>query len=659
MGHLRHVIGVLCAFLGLAPALAQTPDLSQASLEELMNIKVISASKYLQSSESAPSLVTVITAEQIQQYGYRTLADILRSVGAFYVTYDRNYSYVGVRGFARPGDYNTRMLLLMDGHRLNDNVDDWAYVGTEFILDVDLIERVEIIRGPASSLYGSNAFFAVVNVVTKRGPQIDGVELSAEAGSFNSYQGRVTYGKRLQPFELLLSGTYYTSPGQNLFFPEFNSPSENFGLAAHGDDDRSRSLFAELGIKKFAFRAAYNLREKGIPTASFGDIFNHPGSRTFDIHRFFEAQYQTTLPGDWELSLRASHDFYHYWGRYMWSDPAIPSPILNVDSAWGEWWGSEARLTRILFDKHRLTAGFELRDNLRQDQQNYDLRPFTPYFEQHHSSWVGALYLQDEFSLSSSFLFNLGIRHDQYSTFGGTTNPRLALIYRPREATNLKLLYGTAFRAPNVYELYLQSNSQIPNPGLRPESISTAELVLEQTLNRHLRLAVSGYHSRISGLISQIPDPETGLFIYRNWDKVSSKGLELELRGRWMGGLEGHAAYNLQRTNDRDTGQGLTNSPLHLAKLGVVVPVVRNKLFASLDSWCTSRRRTLSGSSVGGFPVFNATLLSRQLGEHAEFSASLYNLFDRNYADPGSEEHRQDALQQDGRNFRVKLTFRF
>jgi iron complex outermembrane receptor protein len=89
------------------------------------------------------------------------------------------------------------------------------------------------------------------------------------------------------------------------------------------------------------------------------------------------------------------------------------------------------------------------------------------------------------------------------------------------------------------------------------------------------------------------------------------------------------------------------------------VPVVNNKFFASLDSWYMSRRRTLSGSSVGGFAVLNASLLSRNLGRHAELSAGLYNLFDKNYADPGAEEHVQDALRQDGRSFRVKLTFRF
>src|SRR6185437_11304277 len=274
----RAAIAMASLLVGSVILSAQTTDLSQASLEELLNIKVTTASSYLQSAEIAPSLVTVVTANEIQKYGYRTLADILRSVGGFYVTYDRNYSNVGVRGFNRPGDYNTRILLLVNGHRMNDSVYELAYVGTEFLLDVDLIDRVEVIRGPSSSLYGTNAFFAVINVITKRGAQLNGAELSSAAASFNTYKGRASYGKQFQPFELLLSGTYYTSAGQNLFFPEFNTPENNFGVAAQGDDDRSRNLFGELSIRKLTLRAAYVEREKGIPTAAFGEIFNNPAS---------------------------------------------------------------------------------------------------------------------------------------------------------------------------------------------------------------------------------------------------------------------------------------------------------------------------------------------------------------------------------------------
>ena len=141
-----------------------------------MNIQVYSASKSVQSVSDAPASVTVVTADEIQKYGYRTLADILRDVRGFYVTYDRDYSYVGVRGFGRLGDWNSHILLLVDGHRINDNVLGQAMIGTEFPVDVDLIERVEIVRGPSSSLYGAEAFLAVINVITRKAPGLKGLE---------------------------------------------------------------------------------------------------------------------------------------------------------------------------------------------------------------------------------------------------------------------------------------------------------------------------------------------------------------------------------------------------------------------------------------------------------------------------------------------------
>src|SRR5476649_2179945 len=156
------------------PAEAQQP-LPDLSLEELMSLdagRVFGASGRLQPVTEAPASVSFITAEEIQRYGYHTLADILRGVGGMYVTDDRNFSYLGVRGFGNPGDYNSRVLLLVNGHRVNDNVYGQAEIGEEFGIDPAMFERVEIIRGPASSLYDNSAFFAVVNVITRTGASL-------------------------------------------------------------------------------------------------------------------------------------------------------------------------------------------------------------------------------------------------------------------------------------------------------------------------------------------------------------------------------------------------------------------------------------------------------------------------------------------------------
>src|SRR3984885_8563706 len=195
--------GPFSVLLSLLPILAlgqntrATPSLTDMSLEELMQINVDSvygASGFKQKITEAPASVTIITSEDIQRYGYRTLADILRNVTGFYVTYDRNYSYLGVQGYGLPGQYNSSITLSIDGHRLNDNLYDGALIGSEFPIDVDLIDRVEVIRGPNSSLYIASAFLGVINIITKRGRDLPSVSAAASVASYGTLGARVSYG---------------------------------------------------------------------------------------------------------------------------------------------------------------------------------------------------------------------------------------------------------------------------------------------------------------------------------------------------------------------------------------------------------------------------------------------------------------------------------
>ncbi len=188
-------------------------DLLDMSLEDLMKVDINSvygASGYKQNVTDTPASVTIITADEIKRYGYRTLADILRNVPGFYVTSDRQLSYIGVRGFGPPGDYNSRVLLLLDGHWINDNVTGGAVFGTEMPFDIDLIDRVEVIRGPNSSVYIASALLAIIKVVTKRGGDAKGLTVSEELASYRTYKSRITFGHQFKNgLEVLLSGSYY------------------------------------------------------------------------------------------------------------------------------------------------------------------------------------------------------------------------------------------------------------------------------------------------------------------------------------------------------------------------------------------------------------------------------------------------------------------
>ena len=300
-------LGAMLLLLFVASAAAQQApqDLGQASLEELGSIQVYSASKHMQSASDAPSSVSVITADEIQKYGYRTLADILESVRGFYVTYDRDYTFIGVRGFGRLGDWNSRVLLLVDGHRINNNVDGQAMIGSEFLIDVDLIERVEIVRGPSSSLYGSQAFLAVINVITRRPPHHKNLELSFAPASFGTLQGRATYGTQYHGVGMLLSGTFYNSVGPTLFYPQFDSPATNYGVTKNTDYENFEHILATLTFHGFTLQGLFSARDKVVPTGYFGTIFNDPRTANLDYHQYLDLSYQHSI-GD-GLETRCPH----------------------------------------------------------------------------------------------------------------------------------------------------------------------------------------------------------------------------------------------------------------------------------------------------------------------------------------------------------------
>jgi iron complex outermembrane receptor protein len=670
----RAVIGFAAAMIAIIaiPEIGITEPISGdvndlMSLEELMNIPVVGASRYEQRVSEAPSSVSIVTSRDIEIFGYRTLADIIRAQRGFYVNYDRNYSYMGIRGFLRPGDYNSRVLVLIDGHRTNDPIYDSAGIETSFILDVDLIDRVEFIRGPSSSVYGSNAFFGVVNVITRTGKAYQGAELSGEAGSFETYKARATYGNQWgSGIQGIFSGTWYDSEGDDrLFFQEFNDPLTNNGIAEDADGDNNYSFFTTLSWHDFTLQGAYNEREKDIPTAPWDTFFNDNRTMTRDGLAYVVLKYDHYFGRGWNVQAKASYNYYWYDGDYVYDwneDPLDPDLVVNRDEADGKWVGGELTFRKKMWEAHKLTFGGEYRDNFELKQKNFDpVDPPEIYLDDDRDSEFWALFIQDEFEIFQGLVLNAGVRFDHYSTFGGTTNPRIALIASPWESTTFKLLYGRAFRAPSAYELYYNDgdDTQKSNPDLDPETIDTYELVVEQSIGNNVRAIASGFYYEIDDLINLEVDTADDLLVFRNLDTVNAYGATLEIEGKWENGLGGRASYTYQKTENDTTGEELENAPRYLVKLNLTAPVIKKKLFAGTEALYTSSRKTVQGNRTGGFWLTNLTLSSARLWDHVSLSASLYNLFDKEYGDPGSTEHLQDVIEQDGRTFRVKVTASF
>jgi iron complex outermembrane receptor protein len=650
------------------------PNLMEMSLEDLMKVDVDSvygASGYKQKVSDAPASITIITADEIRRHGYRTLADILRNVPGFYVTYDRDYNYLGERGFGPPGDYNSRFLLLVDGHRVNDNIYDQAFIGTDFPVDVDLIDRIEVIRGPNSSLYIASALLGVINVVTKPVRDAQNLTVSAELASYGTFKSQLTYGHHFRNgLEMLLSGSYYNSHGEDaIYFPEFFNPGTNYGIAQNADDDEYGHLFADLTYGHLRLEAVYGSREKGVPTGAFGTVFDDSASRTIDTRQYVDLKYGRNFGSDWGVMGRVYIDSYPYHSTFAYDLSAFGGPSRMAVNTYGpgQWWGAEGAVSKKLLGHHTLVVGAEFRDNFRQDMRMVENLGQTslPVANVQTSSTIAGFYAQDEISLHRNLTLDLGLRYDQYSTFGGTTNPRAALIYQPFEKTTLKLLYGQSFRAPNAYEMFFQSTNpyfqaMLPNgnPNLKPETARTMELVFEQDVSHQFLFVVSGYYYPIRGLISAETNPITGGYAYQNSQHVNLRGTEITLKRQARSGLEAGVSLTLQNAQTGNGEPPLTNSPNTLVQANLSVPLFHRKLYASTDIDYVSRRSTLQGNFAEAYAVPNFTLFSNAF-RHWEVSVSLYNAFNQRFGDPAGPNDPEDIIIQDGRNFWVRFAYHF
>jgi outer membrane receptor for ferrienterochelin and colicin len=656
------VIASVLISASLAVAQQPTPppkaavDSTTMDLEQLMKIEVVVAgSKRAQQTRDVASFVSVVTAAEIRGHGYRTLADVLRTLPGFYISSDRNYSYIGVRGFSRAGDFNTRVLLLLNGLRTNESVYDLAYIGEEFSVDADLIDRIEVIRGPSSSLYGSNAFFAVINVVTRPGSSFAGTEVTTSAASFGTYSGRASYGHTFaNELDLLVSATYSDGKGRNLFFPEYDDPLTNNGIANGGDYEGFHKLLVTASKGHFSFQANNVSREKGLPTGAFGTTFNDKRTRTTDGLSLASLSFDRALLHGASFSTRLDAGRYAYHGDYAYTALAP-----NQDDVLGEWWGLNVDAARKIGSRQFLTLGAEYRDNFKQDQRNFDPEPYVLYTDLRGSSTRWGVFAQDEIRLVDPLLLYVGLRVDRYEGFGSATSPRAGLIYTPDSKTTFKLLAGRAFRAPNQYELHFSNFQYAANPLLKPENIETVEFIAQRFLGGGVQITGSAFRNRLTDLTSQHLDTLVNLISFENLGEIQSKGFELGLNVNRGHSITGQLAYSFQRTVDKATGAGLTNSPAHMVQAELQSPILNSGATAAVDAQYMSTRRTLLGNLADSHVLTNFSLFAPRTLGRFDLSATLYNVFGVRYGDPVADGFVQDVIQQDGRNFRVRTTLHY
>ncbi len=650
----------------LLPARADTPnsgpqDLTSLSPEELVKVRVVAAALHPQSLRDAPASVTVITAEEIYKYGYRTLGEALESARGFTTSYNRTYRSAGVRGFNLPWDYGSRILVMVNGHNLADHIfDSMLWFGDDFPIDMHLVKQIEIIRGPSSALYGSNGEFATINVVTMSPNEADPASFTAQYGTFGEKKAQMMGAVPVAPgTKMLLSGTIFNNRGESpLYFPGFDAPDANYGQAVRMDGEKGYHFFSNLTWRNWNITAVFSNRNKIQPVSWGATVFNDRGTRVDETANFVEAAYSREL-GRGTLQWRSyfNQDRLHGLFHFPLGDASGSGLLVedNRSATDSDWIGTQATYR---FDAARfgtLTAGVEAEFDLRPLQSSGDVSPAPIEFVHiDRGDKTYGLFLQDERALSKNWKLDLGVRFDGSVSRRSFVSPRAALIYQPSSNWTYKFLYGRAFRNPTLFDLFFEDNlSGLANPNARPEKVDTLEIDGERRIGKRTNLTAAAYGYRLDDFLVSVYTP-TGLAQTQNAGTIRAAGLELEMQMHPAPWLDASASYSIQLTEYADSHAVLPNSPHHLAKLHFAVPLGR-KLDLSSGMQYFSSRDTLSGASLRPAFLADFTFSTKQLLPNLDFRAGARNAFNRNYADPVALDPRVDAMQQPGRTGFIEL----
>ena len=630
---------------------AGVKNLFEMSLSDLMNQRVVSASKYVQSAAEAASSIGTITAEEIKKFAYKTLSEALNSQRGMYLSNDKNYIQVGSRGFSRPTDYNNRIVLMIDGHIMNEVVYGSAFMGNELGINLDNVEKIEIIRGPGALVYGSGAMLNIVNVIMKKGSETDGITVSAGTGSYGKRDLSAIYGKKIKNTDISISGTGGTYKGEDYYFSELDAPETNNGISEGMDWERFIGFQTGITNNNFRLSASYSTRSKGIPTGAFGTDLTGD-VKSLDDRYNIEASYRKELNKNSSLLFRSYYDDYSYTGSY-------PSGGMDYfDASYGRWAGTELQYYLEAGKKNIITAGFEYKHIFRADYSEWDND--TTYFNQNFPFTFLSIYAQDQIKLVENLHFTAGLRYDYYSIFGQAVSPRLTLVYRYSDASSVKLLYSGAFRVPNVYESFYESFiDHKSNPNIKPERIRATELAWSHTLSGSFYGTLSLYMFSTFDLIDQVLDESDGLTVFHNIGKATGKGAEYELRYKHpVNKSQAFLNLTLQQTIDENTEMVLSNSPAFMVKSGFMFACSKHFTVVP-EFFYETGRRTLAGDETDNLYLFNLGINSGKFLKHFEASLKVRNILNRKYYYPGGYEHVQDALIQDSRNIYLKLTAHF
>jgi outer membrane receptor for ferrienterochelin and colicins len=615
--------------------------------------EVTGATRTQQSLSTAPASITLITRDEIWKLGYQTLTDVVRSLRGIYVSDDRTYESIGVRGFSRPGEGVNRLLLTHDGHAMNNNAFGTAAVGRDFAVNLDDVSRVEIVRGPGSAFYGAGAFFGVVEVVSDEpgyGPPVraggsfgsDGTGMAFARGTAGSPRAGVS-----------VYASVFESQGDTIHVGDFEGGPTG-GDTPEGDRESAQRGRVRARLGDFSFDGSLVHRRKLVPTAPYLTVFGAPFWIT-DVRGYGEARWQRRF-GPLDILARGSYD--RHDNQALPPIPGGPGGYTEARAEQGgQWLTGELRLTLEGLGQ-KLTLGSEIAGH--EVTQNADLNnDGMRDFERDASFMNGSIYASDEVSLFGDRLrLSAGARAERFGEQEDSAiSPRIAVIVRPYEAGYTKLIAGRAFRSPSPYELYYFSGLTLADPApLDAETIWTGEVEHTHTVQAGSQLVLSVVASQISQLIT-LTQESTGFINFANSsDKVNAIGGEIELRfgasngAWWSTALSGTSLSS-------DSEDALINSAAVVCSTRAYTPLLADRLGIAGDLAYNSPRPRRDGGDSTASVVGRLFLSGRLRSAGVLYRFGVTNLLDWDWSIPTSVANRQQLIPQSDRMIHAELIY--
>ena len=647
--------------------------------------EVVAASRATERVEDAPSSVTLVGERELSTFAPPTIAEAVRGVPGVSLSDDRSYVTLGVRGLGRLGSYGNRILVTYDGQPMNDNWIGSSYVGYDGLTDLGDVQRIEVVRGPGSVLYGTNALSGVINVVSRdrEAPGVSaGIATNQSGVARARVRGDAKFGKQAGAWA---SVALARGNGRQFYFPEYvGSPGAEDGVARSVDGFQAGTFRGRAYWKFLSLQWSAHSYEKHLPTAEFVTLFADPRTKQTDRRSYVELRSEPHLSNNVTVLSRLHWNHYTFRGDYP-RDPTQGG--VEVDTYRGSWLGFEQRVEFNPVARLRLTLGGEGQLHYQVEQHGSDDdgtflddtgsngRPFQ----------VGALYALADINMSSRAQLSLGARLDAYSTFGSSLNPRAALILKPYPAGNSKLVVGKAFRAPSIYELYYNDggHTQVQSPHLRPESMYSLEIEHAHRFSASMAFTAAGYANYAARLISSLGNSsqEDPLHYENESSPLVVLGGEFGLRREFRQGamfalsygfsiarfLETNGAGDLLSFTKAADKRSVANAPVHLASMKAAIPIINRALtFGSrlavegprFDRYENSADLAPQGKT-GSAVIVDLVFSGEEPRYGVRYAFGVYNALDWRYSVPVSTEFEQRSIVQDGRSFMASLDVKF